>query len=249
MKIDINENHGITKISIVFPTPENSPVSEEAVRRCAEVLQSGAEASDILNRKDYVAAKLWSFQDIEDCLRSYGYDPGAENAAIISKEVQSLNDCRESEWDVIYEAIEDNKKVLRPITMKLKDMLKILQATVDYMKEEIDEADALDDLKDVLEQMGFTEKQLVFFGAVDFDEPKPDSFSDTISISNDTTPDKEAYELILKIARWFYNDWKVGEQNFQEDREGAENLARDELEEIGFPEGIINAAWYSNDTD
>lgn len=231
MKINITESRGITTITTEFSTPKSGPISKEAVKRCIDILQSGAKASDIFNRKDYIATKLWSVEDIEDCLRSYGYDPGAENVAVISKDLNALYDCGEIEWDVVYEAIQDNKKVLKPITMKLEDMLKILQATVNYI--EVDETD------DVLKQMGFTEKQLVFLRAADLSEPVSGSFSDTIS-------DNEALDLLLKIARWFYNSWKIGEQKYPEDNE---NLARDELDEIGFPEGIINAVWYSNDTD
>lgn len=65
--------------------------------------------SDILYAGDYFARKLWNREDIKDRLEVRGYDSNEKfiDEVINSGKLKSLNDCTDSEWNCIDNAIEE----------------------------------------------------------------------------------------------------------------------------------------------
>lgn len=108
MKMFIVSNGVRTKFELT------DDVSMEAIKRCVEILNTGAAPSDILNRKDYIAAKLWSEADVEGCLVECGYKPTEENvAAVLSNcDLRRLEDCTDADWENIYSAIRNKESEL-----------------------------------------------------------------------------------------------------------------------------------------
>lgn len=64
---------------------------------------------DILYAGDYFARKLWNRDDIKDRLEVLGYDSNEKfiDEVINSGKLKSLNDCTDSEWNCIDNAIEE----------------------------------------------------------------------------------------------------------------------------------------------
>ena len=61
---------------------------------------------EILFGSDYIARKLWTKQDVAECLKNEGYaGSDAEVAAVINYGIDILNDCTDGDWAIIYFAI------------------------------------------------------------------------------------------------------------------------------------------------
>ena len=65
---------------------------------------------DLIDRRGYVAWKLWHREDIRQMLIEKGYEPSLDN---IEKVIQSgylkhLSDCTDQEWDIIGYAIDES---------------------------------------------------------------------------------------------------------------------------------------------
>lgn len=67
---------------------------------------------DILLRSDYIATKLWSEEDIADCLEEQGHPPTQENinAVLNTGYTKALNDCSDGDWMIIANAIYEAEK-------------------------------------------------------------------------------------------------------------------------------------------
>ncbi len=72
-------------------------------------LPENVSNQDILYAGDYIARKLWSREDIKDRLEVLGYDSNEKfiDEVINSGKLKSLNDCTDSEWNCIDNAIEE----------------------------------------------------------------------------------------------------------------------------------------------
>ena len=61
---------------------------------------------ELLFGSDYIARKLWTEEDVAECLRNEGYAGSDEEvSAVINQGIVGLNDCTDDDWDVIYCAI------------------------------------------------------------------------------------------------------------------------------------------------
>ena len=61
---------------------------------------------ELLFGSDYIARKLWTEEDVAECLRNEGYVGSDEEvSAVINQGIGGLNDCTDDDWDVIYCAI------------------------------------------------------------------------------------------------------------------------------------------------
>lgn len=56
---------------------------------------------------EIIAEKIWSTEDVASILEQEGYEPSKENIAICMNSglLKALNDCTDSEWDIISHAI------------------------------------------------------------------------------------------------------------------------------------------------
>lgn len=72
-------------------------------------LPENVSNQDILYADDYFARKLWNRDDIKDRLEVLGYDSNEKfiDEVINSDKLKSLNDCTDSEWNCIDNAIEE----------------------------------------------------------------------------------------------------------------------------------------------
>lgn len=72
-------------------------------------LPENVSNQDILYADDYFARKLWNRDDIKDRLEVLGYDSNEKfiDEVINSGKLKSLNDCTDSEWNCIDNAIEE----------------------------------------------------------------------------------------------------------------------------------------------
>lgn len=72
-------------------------------------LPENVSNQDILYADDYFARKLWNRDDIKDRLEVLGYDSNEKfiDEVINSGKLKSLNDCTNSEWNCIDNAIEE----------------------------------------------------------------------------------------------------------------------------------------------
>lgn len=102
LKILVN---GTVRFGYVFP----DDVSMDALKRCVEILQKKPDPSDILDRRDYVAAVLWTREDIAECLKEKGFEGNEENInrVVESGWLDALNDCSDVDWNVIFDAIDN----------------------------------------------------------------------------------------------------------------------------------------------
>lgn len=217
MKLMITDDNGIQIKS--YDLPEN--VSMAGIEKCVDILRTGADEYDILNRHDYIATKLWSEEDVKSCLVDRGYLPTDENVALVANDLGDLGDCTDDEWEVIYGAIRENASELERAYPPLESMEELLMATVEFEENNcITEEIALAELK----EMGFNEDQLRYFGFRELEGPTPLCFAATYNGSEQ--PDKIAFDLLMQIVQWFQRDF----------------VDRHELEEIGFPAELIEAA-------
>lgn len=217
MKLMITDDNGIQIKS--YDLPENVPMA--GLEKCVDILRTGADEYDILNRHDYIATKLWSEEDVKSCLVDRGYLPINENVALVANDLGSLGDCTDDEWEVIYGAIRENASELERAYPPLESMEELLMATVEFEENNcITEDIALAELK----EMGFNEDQLRYFGFRELEGPTPLCFAATYNGSEQ--PDKIAFDLLMQIVQWFQRDC----------------VDRHELEEIGFPAELIEAA-------
>lgn len=61
-----------------------------------------------------IAYKLWTEADIASCLKEKGFQPSAENIAeVLNAGVKGLSECSDSDWEVIYSAIQYAKRNLK----------------------------------------------------------------------------------------------------------------------------------------
>lgn len=197
-------------------------ISMAGLDKCVDILRTGADEYDILNRHDYIATKLWTEEDVKSCLVDRGYAPSDENVALVASDLKGLGDCTDDEWGIIYGAIRDNSSELQRMYPPLETMEELLQATVEFEENNcITEEIALTEL----EEMGFNEDQLRYFGFRELEGPTPLCFAATYPSSEQ--PDKVAFDLLMQIVQWFRRD----------------GVDRYELEEIGFSDELIEAAW------
>ncbi|MEY8369760.1 DUF4314 domain-containing protein [Anaerovoracaceae bacterium 42-11] len=63
----------------------------------------------LLNRNDYLAVKLWSEDDIKDSLLEEGYagTKGEVSMVVDSELLEELNDCTDTDWKIIRDAIKE----------------------------------------------------------------------------------------------------------------------------------------------
>lgn len=218
MKLIVVNNGGSQVKSYDLP----DKISMAGLDKCVDILRTGADEYDILNRHDYIATKLWTEEDVKSCLVDRGYDPSDENVALVANDLKGLGDCTDGEWEIIYGAIRDNSSELQRVYPPLETMEELLRATVEFEENNcITEEIALTEL----EKMGFNEDQLRYFGFRELEGPTPLCFAATYSSSEQ--PDKVAFDLLMQIVQWFRRD----------------GVDRYELEEIGFSDELIEAAW------
>ena len=217
MKMMITDDNGSQIQS--YDLPEN--LSMAGLEKCVDILRTGADEYAILNRHDYIAAKFWTEEDVKNCLVDRGYLPTDENVALVANNLKSLGDCTDNEWEVIYGAIRENASELERAYPPLESMDELLQATVEFEENNcITEEIALTELK----EMGFNEYQLRYFGFRKLEGPTPLCFAATYKGSEQ--PDRVAFDLLIQIVQWFQRDC----------------VDRHELEEIGFPMELLEAA-------
>lgn len=222
MKMIVVNNDGSQVKSYDLP----DKISMTGLDKCVDILRTGADEYDILNRHDYIATKLWTEEDVKSCLVDRGYEPSDENVALVANDLKGLDDCTDDEWGIIYGAIRDNSSELQRAYPPFETMEELLQATVEFEENNcITEEIALTEL----EEMGFNEDQLRYFGFRELEGPTPLCFAATYPSSEQ--PEKVAFDLLMQIAQWFQRDC-VDEES-----------ARYELEEIGFSDELIEAAW------
>lgn len=83
---------------------EREDGTKEVVR---DGLPENVWLGDILFRYDYLAGKLWQKDDILEQLEDMGYDRSKENYAAVvnSGYLEDLNDCTDTDWQIIRNAI------------------------------------------------------------------------------------------------------------------------------------------------
>lgn len=214
---------GVVIRSYVFP----DNVSMQSIQRCMEILQSAPKPSDILDKREYIAEILWTEDDLRDCLLEKGFADSPENVKVFkeSGDLKSLGDCADQNWAVIYGAIRDNADQLTRLYPTLEEMESLLTSVVEF---EEDDCVDLETARSELEEMGFNESQLLYFGFAGVEGTRPLCFSATTSSSE--KPEKAAYDLLRNVVEWFFDDCCTEED------------ARSELEEIGFDEELIDTA-------
>ena len=75
---------------------------EKNMERLTEVLRMLEEIPDV------VAWKVWTKDDIKECLEEDGFLPSDENVDLVMQAVRKgLSDCNDDDWDVIRDAIYD----------------------------------------------------------------------------------------------------------------------------------------------
>lgn len=73
---------------------------EKNMERLTEVLRMLEEIPDV------VAWKVWTKDDIENCLEEDGFLPSDENVDLVMQAVcEGLSDCTDDDWDIIRDAI------------------------------------------------------------------------------------------------------------------------------------------------
>ena len=73
---------------------------EKNTERLTEVLRMLEEIPDV------VAWKVWTKDDIKECLEEDGFLPSDENVDLVMQAVcEGLSDCTDDDWDVIRDAI------------------------------------------------------------------------------------------------------------------------------------------------
>lgn len=73
---------------------------------------NGTIISDILLRRDYIATKLWSEEDIAGCLEEQDYPPTQENidAVLNTGYIKALDECSDGDWMIITDAIYEAER-------------------------------------------------------------------------------------------------------------------------------------------
>lgn len=62
--------------------------------------------SALENNPDIVAWKVWTKDDIKECLEEDGFLPSDENVDLVMQAVRKgLSDCNDDDWSVIHDAI------------------------------------------------------------------------------------------------------------------------------------------------
>ena len=62
--------------------------------------------SALENNPDIVAWKVWTKDDIKECLEEDGFLPSDENVDLVMQAVrEGLSDCNYDDWSVIHDAI------------------------------------------------------------------------------------------------------------------------------------------------
>lgn len=62
--------------------------------------------SALENNPDIVAWKVWTKDDIKECLEEDGFLPSDENVDLVMQAVrEGLSDCNDDDWSVIHDAI------------------------------------------------------------------------------------------------------------------------------------------------
>lgn len=73
---------------------------EKNMKRLTEVLRMLEEIPDV------VAWKVWTKDDIKECLEEDGFLPSDENVDLVMQAVRKgLSDCTDDDWSVIHDAI------------------------------------------------------------------------------------------------------------------------------------------------
>ena len=87
---------------------------------------------DIINRKDYVASKLWCREDIKNILIEEGYEGLEEQVDIVvnSGELSGLNDCTDEDWEIIRIAIKNAFASREDKGSKIKRIRKSLKTEI-----------------------------------------------------------------------------------------------------------------------
>ena len=64
--------------------------------------------SALENNPDIVAWKIWTKDDIKECLEEDGFLPSDKNVDLVMQAArEGLSDCNDDDWDVIRDAIYD----------------------------------------------------------------------------------------------------------------------------------------------
>ena len=101
-------------MKIVFYTDENEAEVIETsnaslVEKIKHLLRTGDSrcASDIIDRSDYIATKLWCEEDVLSKLAENGYEASDENLEEVLSRLDEdiLTDCTDQEWKAIDDAI------------------------------------------------------------------------------------------------------------------------------------------------
>lgn len=88
----------------------NTKLRPEIIKEMKDNFLKDFNSVDISNylAEKYVAVKLWSKEDIATILEKEGYEGNSENIqkVIDSGELKNLEDCTDSEWNVIYDVVD-----------------------------------------------------------------------------------------------------------------------------------------------
>lgn len=71
------------------------------------------DISDLFRKSDFIATKLWSREDVAACLEEKGYEGTEEETdeVINTGFLKHLHDCTDEDWETIYQAIDEAKRL------------------------------------------------------------------------------------------------------------------------------------------
>lgn len=108
--MDIYEQKIIDKFITSVEKTLNIKLRPKELKEIKDNFLKDFDSVDISNylAEKYVAVKLWSKEDIATILEKEGYEGNPENIQKIidSGELKSLEDCTDSEWNVIYDVVD-----------------------------------------------------------------------------------------------------------------------------------------------
>ena len=78
--------------------------TQESKKRKEKIMENIISALE--NNPDIVAWKVWTKDDIKECLEEDGFLPSDENVDLVMQAVrEGLSDCNDYDWSVIHDAI------------------------------------------------------------------------------------------------------------------------------------------------
>lgn len=106
MKITIEKN---TETKVLYL--EDSEKNSALLKKLVILLEKKANPSDIIDRSEYVAVKVWLKEDIEQKLKEMGFAPSPKNVKKVSNLCGMLSVCTDGDWCIIENVINDLAKL------------------------------------------------------------------------------------------------------------------------------------------